>query len=28
VAENVFNVFREGWIEDLGLAGFFFVRFG
>jgi hypothetical protein len=28
VAENFFNVFRKVWIEDRGLAGFFFVRFG
>jgi hypothetical protein len=28
VAENFFNVFREVWIEDRGLADFFFVRFG
>ena len=27
VAENFFNVFREVWIKDRGLAGFFFVRF-
>jgi len=25
VADNVFYVFREVWIEDRGFAGFFFV---
>jgi hypothetical protein len=28
VAENFLNVFREVWVEDRGLAGLFFVRFG
>jgi hypothetical protein len=28
MAENFFNIFREVWIEDPGLAGFFFVCFG
>ena len=28
MAENLFDVFCEVWIEHRGLAGFFFVRFG